>query len=659
MKAELEKYGYFIIHKSLQMPGVTVCPEHVYTVLHEADYSRLKTIKEIPPSIELPYRGYCGLLEFEYDIFCADFIKAEFDFSMDTIADLMDEYLPLKGESFEKRYSHYIASIKKPDDETYGHANINVTSRFDTLSDIRRGAYIPSEKSLAFLFNKFFAVSDMKRYLPEKKPGTPPLFTLLTENNGYTLLGEYRDDVVSLRHNECGTIFAVSPYGFRIGWRCPVCERFRTPDEQLAVLTRNLTADEYKPVSPFETADKPVAFHHSVCGRDVFISPRRFLYEGIRCTCRRDSLDENFAAKIRDLTGTEYSLAGPYVNARTRVEIRHNVCGRVHDYKPSYFLDGARCPFCTPKNASQLEFVGFVKKFTSGRYVIVQKADLNCYAIKDTVLGKVMKLTRPRIMQELTRPTESPLLPFPRKPEDVGRNNLMRMQFRYSWLDAFLKRRFPSGGIIYWDEVIPVIQKQEDNPYTTTNDIYGALTDLVEKGMLKKLTMQYYCFPDEDYRPDEVIIYRYLIHDGHRIGFARGAQFAEDLGLLPSSEIISENGSISRVWHICTNMESAKTPQRKTKFFGQDIHIKGSPVTITDDIWLILAVHDFLLQYKQIVKADDDIIFNAVRNYIKANSSGAMFSYDDFKPYMNYKTANIYTYMNKVLGRLIDGTQGQ
>lgn len=60
--------------------------------------------------------------------------------------------------------------------------------------------------------------------------------------------------------------------------------------------------------------------------------------------------DEEFKQEVFSLVKDEYVFLDTYVNKRTKIRVKHNVCGNVYDVKPNNFIRGRRCPYCnSPK----------------------------------------------------------------------------------------------------------------------------------------------------------------------------------------------------------------------------------------------------------------------------------------------------------------------
>ncbi|ADM73662.1 HNH endonuclease [Lactococcus phage 949] len=55
---------------------------------------------------------------------------------------------------------------------------------------------------------------------------------------------------------------------------------------------------------------------------------------------------EEVKERIEYLTGNEYLLLGNYVNAHTKILIKHNLCRNTYEVKWGSFQQGTRCPRC-------------------------------------------------------------------------------------------------------------------------------------------------------------------------------------------------------------------------------------------------------------------------------------------------------------------------
>lgn len=61
----------------------------------------------------------------------------------------------------------------------------------------------------------------------------------------------------------------------------------------------------------------------------------------------RRKTHEEFQAQVKELGESKYELISTYENSRTKVEMKHLVCGHTYNVRPSKFTEGKRCPNCS------------------------------------------------------------------------------------------------------------------------------------------------------------------------------------------------------------------------------------------------------------------------------------------------------------------------
>jgi len=60
---------------------------------------------------------------------------------------------------------------------------------------------------------------------------------------------------------------------------------------------------------------------------------------------------EEFKKEVYDLVGNEYTVLGEYINNKTKIKMKHNICNNVYEVTPTNFLHRKnRCPDCSLKN---------------------------------------------------------------------------------------------------------------------------------------------------------------------------------------------------------------------------------------------------------------------------------------------------------------------
>ena len=173
-------------------------------------------------------------------------------------------------------------------------------------------------------------------------------------NDEYTFLDHYVNARTKLRvkHNKCGNIYEVKPmYFVNLSSRCPYCSRnTKKTDAQFKQEVKNLVRTEYTFLDPYQGANNKIKVKHNKCGNIYHVKPSHFL-DGTRCPyCKGNAKknDEWFKQEVVNLVGDEYTFLEPYVNAHTKLRVKHNKCGNTYEVRPHDFLShNTRCPYCS------------------------------------------------------------------------------------------------------------------------------------------------------------------------------------------------------------------------------------------------------------------------------------------------------------------------
>ena len=174
--------------------------------------------------------------------------------------------------------------------------------------------------------------------------------------NEYTFLDTYVKSSIKIKvkHNKCGHTYEVAPNAFLKGRRCPYCSSSaKRTDAQFKQEVYNLVGNEYTFLDTYVNAKTKIRVKHNKCGHIYKVKPSHFL-EGTRCPrCAKLSLsnklsksDNQFKQEVYNLVGNEYTFLDTYVNATTKLKVKHNKCGKIYNVLPSNFLKGNRCPYC-------------------------------------------------------------------------------------------------------------------------------------------------------------------------------------------------------------------------------------------------------------------------------------------------------------------------
>ena len=193
----------------------------------------------------------------------------------------------------------------------------------------------------------------------------------------YIVLGEYKNNKtkIKMKHNICGYEFEMRPYSFIIGQRCPLCSH-RVPysTQSFKEKVKLLVGNEYTVLGNYINSQAKIKMKHNICGHEYDVVANSFL-QGIRCPKCGGTLkytSENFKNKIQELVGNEYIVLGEYKNNKTKIKMKHNICGIEYDVKPNAFINGDRCPNCAKnKKYTEESFIVKVKELVGEEYLVL------------------------------------------------------------------------------------------------------------------------------------------------------------------------------------------------------------------------------------------------------------------------------------------------
>lgn len=169
--------------------------------------------------------------------------------------------------------------------------------------------------------------------------------------NEYTFLDSYQGThtKIKVKHNTCGHIYMVEPASFLQGRRCSYCAGLnKKTNEQFKREVCDLVGDEYTFLDSYINAKTKLRVKHNKCGNVYKVKPDLFLHGNRcpQCAVNAKKTNEQFKNEVYDLVGNEYTFLDPYVNNHTKLRVKHNKCGKVYLVTPANFLSGSRCQQC-------------------------------------------------------------------------------------------------------------------------------------------------------------------------------------------------------------------------------------------------------------------------------------------------------------------------
>ena len=143
--------------------------------------------------------------------------------------------------------------------------------------------------------------------------------------------------------------------------------------EQFIEEVKQLTNDEYKVCGEYVNARTKIQMKHIICDRIWLVTPSNFLH-GNKCGyCygTHKKTTNEFKKEISDITNGEYELISEYINSKSKIKIKHIKCGREYFTTPSDFLRGGRCKSCSRIKKTHLDFVEDMYKEVKDEYSIL------------------------------------------------------------------------------------------------------------------------------------------------------------------------------------------------------------------------------------------------------------------------------------------------
>lgn len=96
---------------------------------------------------------------------------------------------------------------------------------------------------------------------------------------------------------------------------------------------------------------------------------------------------EEFVKEIYNIYKNEYTVIGQYINAKTKIEIKHNICNHIFKMEPGNILSGQQCPYCKNDRISKLQLIT-TNEFKKEIFDLVG----NEYSVKSEYKGRGKKV---------------------------------------------------------------------------------------------------------------------------------------------------------------------------------------------------------------------------------------------------------------------------
>lgn len=206
--------------------------------------------------------------------------------------------------------------------------------------------------------------------------GNDSIYKSLMEERGYIFIGSKIEKKRTVLLYKCQKhlekdILKIRLDVFNLGSGCKYCSvdklhnDKRWNHEQFSnEFYKKFSKSEYNIVSEYKTANEPIVIRHIPCNYEYPITAHNAI-SGNGCpACNYgERTTKHFKKDVKKLTYDEYEVMGEYLNATTKILMKHIECGNVYPVTPSKFYLGRRCPYCVDVQNSRLSLLieSFIK----------------------------------------------------------------------------------------------------------------------------------------------------------------------------------------------------------------------------------------------------------------------------------------------------------
>ena len=622
-KEDVETKGFWYYHVPHHIPGVTMCAKHCVPlhVLKRSSKRNLRSAKLFDTTNEFQIKSE---LHQEWAHRYATFSASLCEAKIDTDASIMQKAIlnTLKEQGVYDDTEKLLHSIHDAGCDTITDEQAVRAVK----TSMHGGRNISLIQNLSFMVLCFPSITDLQNAIdavPQDHEDLDRFLSLSSEQ--YDIVGDFYRPLLEMVKRDTGEHFLTTLKGFIYGWRENSTDAQKTSNEKFKELFQNASDGSYHLLTDFIGSSQNITVSHDICHNEYQIAARDFLIKGRRCNCERSYTPdearkiverhkgfmlidypigkykpctiqhdycgkrfettlaafmknpkchrcemikghskENIEQLIKDLVGDEYTIIDTEGKAKGKITLRHNVCGKEHTYLSQRFTAGSRCPYCN-NFAKDDNFRQYVSEVSGGKYKIGKRIITRGqkYEIIDKEANEVKILTRNRIMQELTRPTPSPILPLAvRHP-----SNAFKTHRDIIW--EYLVEHYGPDDYICSCE-LPTKEISAHRRNCELNVLCS------RKKKLFKIYSGYcsiYAFKDVHLTPDEITEVLYIKRNGIRYGCIRGKTLAYELGII--SEKPNTTYIISNIYH------RVQACHRTSKYL--DISFTGAPILITEE----------------------------------------------------------------------------
>lgn len=464
-KEEIKQNGYFFFHRTHQLPGVKVCTKH-NCILHQYTGRKGREFDINEPSVELTLKDKIDI-ELRY----ASFVNELLETCPDSNLDEINEIILNKLKSLDMSIDELPQYLEKQN-------LIKMITKFNYINFTRKSFRSKNKNFINDICVILMCLFESVSNIPFKKKEETIKFKQMIHKENYELISSYRDSIICLKHCDCNSTFICTGKAFEQGWRCPVCDLSYDIKTIIKRLITSIDDGSYEMIDEFKGLSTNIRFIHHKCGAEMITKPRELIYEGKRCNCSKTytfeyvkkmveikknyklldfnknnneikvqntycnhsfsvqfnefledrrccichpepfNTRERFEKIMYKLVGDEYKLIGDFKYGNNhKIKILHKKCNQITVMKAASFIIGHRCKHCS-KEIHPDKCAEFVNRASNGRYEFIsqrKEKDVMLIRLKDNITHTEFEIHKLLALQELSRPSLSPVLSLTEK----------------------------------------------------------------------------------------------------------------------------------------------------------------------------------------------------------------------------------------------------
>ena len=371
VEEDLKKYGCYYYHRKHQLPNVCACYKHKIPLI------------EYKPQKRLGYKHSLDLFSKvkeninTNDIEYSKFISELFELLIDSSESITTSLIVKKVRSDYYDSGLILDSYQCLIDDLEKRGYYQLSANHDLINDIReivdkgRGSLDARMMLICACYN-----GSAKDFANDIKQDVRLYDEFMRKHPRYTMLSEYNSTGITLKHDECGSVFHITPQGFLYGWKCPHCN-YKSEKKQFEALFRKITDGKYIIKSEFINKRTLITLKHKDCNESYKTKVIDFLYRGCRCKCETQYTEKKIKSKLRK-EGFELIEYNGYTLPATILHIDKH-----HSFGVTSIKAFCRTPFChiceqerllkIDAELSKEHFVNEIKALVGEEYQLVSK----------------------------------------------------------------------------------------------------------------------------------------------------------------------------------------------------------------------------------------------------------------------------------------------